>query len=334
MALTWSDLAMIQERMTESAEIPSAAILGSAPASVWIASGLAKISAAYGASLVEQSVGAPSQLMSAMDYCRKPLLRSLPVLISMKGRHEDAVSVAQSIVHRNSPASVLITGDAEGPAAQLLNTGVQASCMVSGGYPARDSRFVNCGSIFMLSALAYQLNRQAFGDDVIGTVDKGNLAHAFSRAAEGAYAIAQGIAATECWERKQLIILGQGLGSELTLPWQSIFAESGILTATCLDLKDYTHGDHLAAVRSNNAIYLVIQQPGTEDMVQIFKSRFCTRFPVLVAPLVSSGPTRFWENLFYCCNVAHALTDLLGYGGQRPPKDPIVHSWRGWGRLY
>ncbi|MCL8332359.1 MULTISPECIES: hypothetical protein [Pseudomonas] len=333
MALTWSDLAMIQERMTDSAKIPSASILGSAPASIWIASGLAKISAAYGASLIEQSVGAPSQLMSAMDYCRKPLLRSLPVLISMKGRHEDAVSVAQSIVNRGSPASALITGDVQGPAAQLLNAGVQTSCMVSASYPARDSRFVNCGSIFMLSALAYQLNRQAFGDDVIGAVDKDDLAHAFSRAAEGSHAISQGIASTECWDRKQLIILGQGLGSELTLPWQSIFAEAGILTSTCLDLKDYTHGDHLAAVRSNNAIYLVIQQPGTEDMVQIFRSRFGTRFPVLVARLESSGPTRFWESLFYCCNVADALTDLLGYGDERPPKDPTVHSWRGWGRL-
>ncbi|EHK72057.1 hypothetical protein PPL19_03930 [Pseudomonas psychrotolerans L19] len=333
MALTLDDLEMIQERLKDSTEFPAAYTLEKAFASVWIASGLAKISAAYGAALVEGCVGFPSQLMSAMDYCQKNLLRRLPVLVSLKGQHEDAVGVAQSIVNRLSPASVLITGEPEGLAAQTLSAGLSAPCIVSASFPSRDRRFVNCGSIFMLSALAYQLVRQAFGSDMIGRIDEYDLAQAFTKAAGGAQAIAQGIAAVENWQHKQLVVLGQGLGSELTLPWQSIFAEAGIATATCLDLKDYTHGDHMAAVRANNIIFLVIQHSGTEEMVRIFTSRFATRFPVLVAPLASSGPTRFWENLFYCCNTADDLTHRLGYGGQRPPKDPAVHSWRGWGSL-
>lgn len=333
MPLTLNDLEMIQERLRDSTEFPATYVLGAAFASVWIASGLAKISAAYGAALVEQYVGSPGQLMSAMDYCNKPLLRSTPVLVSLKGQHEDAVGVAQSIVNRSSLGAVLITGEPEGPAAQTLRAGCLTPCIVSASFPARDRRFVNCGSIFMLSALAYQLVRQAFGSDVIGAIDEYNLMQVYSRAVEGAHAIAQGIAAVEGWQHKQLIILGQGLGSELTLPWQSIFAEAGIATATSLDLKDYTHGDHLAAVRANNAIFLVIQHPGTEEMVRIFTSRFITRFPVLVVPLASSGPTRFWENLFYCCNTADALTHRLGYGGQRPPRDLTVHGWRGWGSL-
>lgn len=333
MALTLDDLEMIQERLKDSTEFPAAYNLERALASVWIASGLAKISAAYGAALIEQCVGFSSQLMSSMDYCQKPLLRTLPVLVSLKGQHEDVMEVAQSIVNRLSPAAVLITGEPEGPAAQTLRAGRSALCVASSSFPSRDYRFVNCGSIFMLSALAYQLVRQAFGSGMIGSIDERDLAQAFSRAVAGAHAIAQAIADVEDWQHKQFIILGQGLGSELTLPWQSIFAEAGIATATCFDLKDYTHGDHLAAVRANNAIFLVIQHPGTEEMVRIFTSRFVTRFPVLVAPLESSGATRFWENLFYCCNTADALTHHLGYGGLRPPKDPSVHSWRGWGSL-
>lgn len=333
MALTLDDLEMIQERLNASIEFPAADSLGNAFASVWIASGLAKISAAYGTALVEQCVGLPSQLMSPMDYCQKPLLRALPVLVSLRGQHEDAVGVAQSIVNRLSPASVLITGEPEGLAAQKLRTGRSDLCIVSASFPPRDRRFVNCGSIFMLSTLAYRLVRQAFGSRFISDINEYDLLQAFSRATEGAHTIARGIAGVEEWQHKQMIILGQGVGSELTLPWQSIFAEAGIATATCMDLKDYTHGDHLAAVRANNAIFLVIQHPGTEEMVQIFTSRFATRFPVLVVPLASSGPTRFWESLFYCCNTADELTHLLGYGGQRPPKDPAVHGWRGWGCL-
>ncbi len=333
MALTLDDLEMIQERLKDSTEFPAAYTLGKASASVWIASGLAKISAAYGAGLVEQCVGLPSQLMSSMDYCQKPFLRTLPMLVSLKGQHEDAVGVAQSIVNRLSPVSVLITGEPDGPAAQKLRTGRSAACIVSASLPSRDRRFVNCRSIFMLSTLAYQLVRQAFGSSFISEINEYDLLQAFSRATEGAHAIAGGIAGVENWQHKQLIILGQGVTSELTLTWQSIFAEAGIATVTCMDLKDYTHGDHLAAVRAKNAIFLVIQHPGNEKMVQIFTSRFATRFPVLTVPLASSVPTRFWENLFYCCNTADELTHLLGYGGQRPPKDPAVHGWRGWGFL-
>lgn len=68
MPLTLNDLEMIQERLRDSTEFPATYVLGAAFASVWIASGLAKISAAYGAALVEQYVGSPGQLMSAMDY--------------------------------------------------------------------------------------------------------------------------------------------------------------------------------------------------------------------------------------------------------------------------
>jgi len=333
MALTEDDLAMIQGRLKNPTKFTAAHALSAASASVWIASGLAKISAAYGAAMVEKHVGLPGRLISAAEYCQKPLLRALPVLVSLKGQHEDAVDVAQSIVSRTSLESVLITGYPEGSAARALKDPRATPHIVSASLPIRDHRFVNCGSIFMLSALVHRLIEQAFGPDFIGAIHDQDLTHAFWRAREGAQAIASGITDVKDWRNKQLIVLGQGLCSELTLTWQSIFAESGIATVTCLDLKDYTHGDHAAAIRADNAIFILIPHSGYEDMVAIFAERFDTRFPVLVVPLASQGPTRFWESLFYCCNTAGLLTHHLGYGGKRPPRDQTVHSWRGWGRL-
>nr|WP_296338232.1 hypothetical protein [uncultured Acidovorax sp.] len=333
MALTEDDLAMIQGRLKDPTRFAAAGALSAASASVWIASGLAKISAAYGAAMVAKHVGLPCQLISAAEYCQMPLLQALPVLVSLKGQHEDAVDVAQSIVNRSSPESVLITGDPEGSAARALRAPYATPHIVSASLPPRDHRFVNCGSIFMLSALTHRLIEQAFGPDLIGAVDDQDLTQAFWRAREGAPAIARGITGVKGWQNKHLIVLGHGSGSELTLPWQSIFAESGIATVTRLDLKDYTHGDHAAAVRANNAIFILIPHSGSEEMVRIFAERFDMRFPVLVVPLVSQGPIRFWESLFYSCNTADALTHDLGYGGKRPPRDQIVHSWRGWGRL-
>lgn len=333
MALILDDLEMIQERLRDLTYFPAARALEESIASTWIASGLAKISAAYGAELVEKYAGLPSRLMSTLDYCQKPRLRTLPILVSLKGRHEDAVSVTKSIVSRLSPASILITGESDGLAAKTLNKEGASSFLVSNNFPKRDHRFVNCKSIFMLSALVYNLVKQAFGINVINSIDEFQLKEAFFRANDEANKIAQSILAIHNWQNNHFIILGQGLGSDLTLSWQSIFSEAAICTLTCLDMKDYTHGDHLAAVRLENFIFLVLQNPGSEDIVDIFVSRFSTRFPVLVVPLKLSGAGQFWENLFYCCNTAEALTDYLGYGGRRPPKDPIVHGWRGWGNL-
>ncbi|MDN3562079.1 hypothetical protein [Vreelandella neptunia] len=333
MALTLDDLEMITARVSDTTQIPDVDVLKSACASVWVGSGLAKISAAYGAALTEQYTGYPSHVMSALDFCQKPFLRSLPVLVSLKGRHEDAVDVAKSVARRSSGNAILITGEPEGPAALVLKDGSLTSSIVTASFPERDQRFVNCGSIFMLSALVYQVIRQSLGMDVIGNIDESKLTKAFFKAGEGAYMIAQGIISIEDWQNRQLIILGQGLGSDLMLSWQSVFAEAGIVTPIFLDIKDYTHGDHLAAARSNNVIFLVIQHPSIENICHIFASRFSTRFPVMVIPLESNGPVRFWENLFYCCNTADALTKALGYHGKRPPKDPIIHGWREWGKL-
>lgn len=111
MALTLDDLEMIRERVLDRTPLSGAGALESAFASVWVGSGLAKISAAYGTALIEQYTGRSSQVMTALDYCEKPLLRSLPVLVSLKGRHEDAVSVADSIVRRFADNSILITGE-------------------------------------------------------------------------------------------------------------------------------------------------------------------------------------------------------------------------------
>lgn len=333
MALVLSDLKMIVERVSNAAPLQDVGALKTAVASVWIASGLAKISAAYGAALIEQCAGQPSQVTTPLDYCQKPFLLSLPLLVSLKGVHEDAVSVAKSITRRPVDQAFLITGEPDGPAALALKASRSKLIIVTANFPERDRRFVNCRSIFMLSALSYQIVKQAFGSEHVRKIDEQMLTHFFNKAVQEGDTIAQGIAMGEDWQNRQIIILGQGLRSELTLPWQSVFSEAGIATPICLDIKDYTHGDHLAAVRANNAIFLVIQHPGIEEICHVFVSRFSTRFPVVVVSLESQGPIQFWENLFYCCNTADALTSMLNYSEQRPPKDPVVNSWRGWGNL-
>ena len=83
MALTLDDLEMIKARILETTVLQGVRPLESAHTSVWMASGLAKISAAYGAALCERYSGHPSRMMTALDYCHKPFLQTLSVLLSL-----------------------------------------------------------------------------------------------------------------------------------------------------------------------------------------------------------------------------------------------------------
>jgi len=333
MTLTVDDLETIKERVLDATVPQGVRVLeSSAQGSVWVASGLAKISAAYGAALHERYSRYPSRMMTALDYCHKPFIQALPVLLSLKGRHEDAVGVAEVIVERSIENSILITGDPNGLTAMALKSSSLPFSIVTASLPKRDTRFVNCNSIFMLSALAYHVVKHALGENFRDSISKEQLMLSFHKAAKASYVITEGTTIGD-WQNNQLIVLGQGIQSELALPWQSIFAEAGITTPILLDIKDYTHGDHLASVRLNNSIFIVIQTSGIEEICHTFVSRFSSRYIVRLIALETTGPVQYWENLFYCCNVAEALTKMFGYDGQRPPKDPIVHGWRGWGSV-
>lgn len=331
MILGQDDLENVLNRILDKSPLLGLNALQNTTLSLWIGSGLAKIPAAYGAGLIQQYTGKSSQLISALDYCNKPFLKDFPILISLKGENEDAVGVAKSIANRSIKETVLITGDTEGRAALALRS-VRHS-IISASFPPRDHRCVNINSVFMLSTLVYRLINQTFPKEHNNWITHDSIYTAFKKASTDSYVISNYIASIDDWSKKQLIILGQGFSSELTLTWQAILSESGITNPIILDIKDYTHGDHLATIKNESVFFLIIKTPNIEKVVDVFISRFSKKFNIVTIPLIMSGPTAFWENLFYSFNVTSLLSSLLGYGGKRPPRDPLVHSWRGWGEI-
>ena len=326
------DLDFIVGELANPVPLIGAASLASASSSIWIASGLAKIAALYGASLIRRLSGQPSVMLSPLEYCNTPAVRSLPILVSLRGEHPDAVAAANSIVSREAPGSVMLTCDPSGTAANLLSEG-KAPAICSAQLPPRDARFVNCRSIFVLSVLAYRLVRQAIGPSMCPNVDVTRLERSMASVQQRARDVASLIADIPSWRGKQVIFLGDGHASPLATTWQSILAEAGICTSLCVDIKDYTHGDHLAAVQGQNVVFVVLRHGETQAIADIFTSRFRTLFPTIEVFLETGFFERFWENLLLCCEVANALSHHLGYEGGRPPKHPIVHGCRGWGEL-
>jgi hypothetical protein len=309
-------------------------MLAQARSSVWVASGLAKISALYGASLVQKGGGWPSRFITPLEYVQSTRIPCLPILISLRGNHQDAVSVARSMIERADPGGVILTADPEGLASRMLRKEMQGNAVVvSGELPARDTRFVNCKSIFTLTALTHQLCSRALAPTSFGDINPNAIKTIFHEAQNRSHDLAVFFQRMGDWQSRQLIILCDGVTSELSITWQSILSEAAILTPVCLDIKDYTHGDHLAAGRQNNAMFLVISHQGTRQICEIFSDRFSQLLPVYHLQLHSAGAQRFWENLFCALNTAAELTGLLGYPNSRPPRHPLIWSWRGWGQL-
>ncbi len=208
-----------------------------------------------------------------------------------------------------------------------------AAVVASAALPERDKRFVNFKSILTLSAITNRLVYGALEKAESLEVDYRKLYGAWSVAENAAVRISDQICSVPGWERKQLIILAEGAYSELGIAWQSVLSEAGIANPVCLDMKDYTHGDHLVASRTKNAIYLVIGHKGVSSVSRTFIGRFSTLFPVCSLELQTDPQYHFWENIFAVGGVTSELTGALGYYNKRPEKDPVIWSWRGWGSM-
>ena len=333
MTLDMTDLDLVTKSLFDDESIEGYIALASAPSSVWIASGLAKISASYGASMMQKIGGYPSRLMSSLDYCQTSRLRCLPLLVTLKGSNSDALAVAQAITNRNAPNALVLTGDREGQASRHLMNSNTKVALIAATLPDKDKRFVNCKSIFMLSALTHRVVSLALKTDEGCLIKQNFLTKAFYIVRQKAKNMVGQLTAVERWQERQIIILADGLVGELAITWQSILAESGIATSVCMDIKDYTHGDHLAATRTGTSIFLIIRHESIRSICDIFTKRFKLLYPVFTVDLEYDGTLRYWENLFFACNSVSLLTSALGYPGSRPPKNPVVWAWRGWGEV-
>lgn len=329
-----ADFDLLTECLGDRAPLPAAVSLRNAPSTVWIASGLAKISALYGLSMLQRIAGVPCRFVTPLEYGQNNRIRCLPVLTSLRGNHRDAVEVAEAIAARGGEDSILVTGDPLGDTSKLLMQSCSRSTMATDELPERDTRFVNLKSILMLSALTHRMVQQSLDHPDECDLSTSELKEAWIRSRQAASDIANQIQAVDGWQEKQLFILSDGMTSELALTWQSIISESGVLSPVCLDIKDYTHGDHLAATRTGNCMYLVISHEGTREVCETFTARFSTLYPVMSLALESCAKHRFWENLFAAANTTALMTRVVGYPNQRPPKHPVVWSWRGWGSIH
>lgn len=294
---------------------------------VWVGSGLAKIAASYGNDLC-LSIGISSRFVSALEYSSSSWNKSdIPMLTTLAGKGEDAVDTACNMAAMAKKTGI-VTCNAHGDAFQALGNTLHYG--ISGPFPERDKRFINLRSVIALASLAersVQLGSGQLKEEIIDLALLSSKANAFARE------IAIKLTAQPQWQEKQWIILGKGLHNCHQQTWCSILAEAGISTPVWTDIKDYTHGDHRTASLQKNQIFLLVGESSIDSFFDIFEKRFSACFPVGRIRLEGSVRAQFWLNLFCALSLTHYLSHRRGYGGVRPPKDPLIHSWRQWGRM-
>ena len=333
MALDTSDLEFVVTCLKYQIISENAIAFRNAVPFVWIGTGLAKIAASYGSVRLHQLTGRPSWFVTPLQFCQSTAQLCIPVLVSLRGANTDVIDTASYIRQQQPSQAVLITTDPTGRAAEQLKGSKTETFLTSLPLPPRDKRFVNLKSVIALSALAQAFVRLVAHDLAPPRIDENALVAIFERTSRLAAETALHISGSVDWQKHHCVILTDGSASPLALTWSSLLAESGVATASVGDLKDYTHGDHTAAILHGNVRFVVLRHTSTAISSDLFSQRLSTRLQVSVIVLKHSGDMLFWENLLYAAGVVSALSHVLGFQGSRPPRDPEVHQWRDWGSV-
>lgn len=288
----------------------------------WVGSGLAKISASYANDLCK-TYKIYSHFNPPLSY-RHHQDVGVPVLVSLGGKGDDAINTAKNMAQYNQNVG-LITANRQSPILKVFEKNILSACL--GTYPEKDKRFVNLRGIIALSVFCEKFIHYFCTNNILMPIkfDLTNINLV-------AYNIYQTLIKNPIWQNN-IIVLGTGYNSVIEHTWKSIMHESCITHIIWQDLKDYTHGDHLLIGQFKNYSFILIENEQTKPYVDIFLERFSTICQVHKITISLDTRQAFWENLCYVSCLANHLSHSLGYQGQRPPKDPIIYNWYGWGSL-
>lgn len=292
---------------------------------LWLAAGLSKIAASYADALCQQHdvISEYSSYLSLIGMHN--LSRKVPVIISVAGKHEDAINTAK-IVSTKCVKGGLVSCSSDSMLVDVMKRSDIELYTTYIPFPERDERFVNIRSIIAMcrgveSYIRKHLNLEiSFRDITDSTREQAQLATTF-------------ISGVTSFSRKSLIILTNGDHGMLQESWRSLLCESGVHSPLFFDIKDYTHGDHRHASLQQNCFFIVLATPDIQSFVDIFYGRFSQIFEVHVIKLPQIISARFWSNLYIALHVTHAMSCYIGYHGTRPAKNALIHSWRGWGDI-
>lgn len=296
---------------------------------LWVGCGLARLAALYGQELMHRRPGHHARAETLLSCIRMPPREDeMALLVSLRGRHPDVCAIAEYLRSFPGLSSVALTADTGGPAFRGWLAANRD--LVTTPLAERDERFVNLKGLIVLSALAGRV-----ADPAGLSADVEWVSLLTESCAQGSE-LGQRISERSDWRLRTTFVVSNGLSGSLARTWASLLGEAGLLNPVLVDLLDFTHGEHLAACHRDSALYIVLAESTLRTTCELFQARLGQLAPCFVVHVPAEIHRAYWSNLFTAAAAVQELSIAAGYGGRRPPKIEVVHSWRGWhgeGRL-
>ena len=297
----------------------------------WIASGLSKAAAESGRRMLQNCAGVPGRLFTPLDYCSSNHTQYLPVLVSYHGRNHDIQAAANSLVKAGHKRAVLIAGhETTAVRAYLEDNGVNVHTIFLPEH-REDKRFVSVMATWALSALCLRLV-QTVGSQEIQDLDD-SFDAAYEQARSDADRAGESFIKTKDWSNRKWIILGTGSTVPAMLAWEAMFAESALLSVVIADIKDYTHGRYLSALREKAVGFVILSDDMNADLGRMIKDRFSPLFPVIELNSRGDELFVFSHQLFLVTMLVSRLAKVAGHSLASPPKPTFIRSWNNWGKI-
>jgi hypothetical protein len=326
-----SELVLFKECLKLSVDTETCRVISDSRCTAWIASGLSKVAAECGRRMLQNRTGVPGRLFTPLDYYSSNHRQYLPVLVSYHGKNHDIQAAANSLVKAEHKRAVLIAGYESTPVrAYLEDNGVEVHTIFLPEHQ-EDKRFVSVMATWALSALCLRV-AQAVGSQKVADLEDGVDA-AYEQARSAAALTGESFNQIEDWSNRKWIVLGTGSAAPAMLAWEAMCAESALLSVVIADLKDYTHGRYLSALREKTVGFVILSDEMNADVARIIKDRFSQLFPVI--ELNSRGDELFslCHQLFLVTMIVSGLARGAGHSLTSPPKPPFIRSWNNWGKI-
>lgn len=327
------ELRLFEECLSVPIDVAIRQLINESRCTAWIASGLSKVAAECGRRMVQEWAGTPGRLFTPLDYCGSNISEYLPVLLSYRGKNLDIQSAGQSIVNASIKQVLLITGyEQSAIRAYLENHAVQVHTISLPSH-RKDKRFVAVLATWAMTALTLRLAQVVSGLEPETT----NLREVANRAHEEAErdgtTVVREIRQVKDWLSRKWIILGGGPTTPALVAWETMCAESALMSVVTSDMKDYTHGRYLSAMREKDVGFIILTNAMDASLGRIMTTRLSEMFPVIEIASQKGPVFDLCKHLFVVPLVVSALARANGQNIASPPKPGITNKWRNWGKI-
>lgn len=272
-----------------------------------------------------------NRVYTPLEYCSINS-KSIPILITYRGKNRDIESVSKHIVKNQITKCIIFSGFKVCPIEKYLqNNNVSVYKIVLPEHK-EENRFVSFKATVSMISTSYIFSMSLLNqNEQMPNIEE--ISNIFNQSVNKATILADNICCDNNWQFKKWIVVGKGFLDPFSVLIQSVFAESGLLSIQIADYKDYTHGKYLAAFQEKSNSFFLLDYSDNKNVFNIMKSRFSNFFDVNTIPVSINDFYNCLEGIISIFHLASILSERKNYSLKSPPKPKEMRRWSSWGKI-